>query len=88
MDQEVHMATGCPHPALGKTQAAANAPSHTGLAMRAREASLRSLRGCPRGSLESWSGCMSMDGKTVKNEARGMQVGVLAGEGQKPLVVL
>lgn len=76
MDQEVHMATGCPHPALGKTQAATNAPNHTGLAMR------------PRGSLESWSGCMSMDGKTVKNEARGMQVGALAGEGQKPLMVL
>ena len=33
MDQEVHMATGCPHPVLGKTQAAANAPNHTGLAM-------------------------------------------------------
>ena len=33
MDQEVLMATGCPHPALGKTQAAANAPNHTGLAM-------------------------------------------------------
>lgn len=29
-----------------------------------------------------------MDGKTAKDEARGMQEGALAGDGQKPLVVL
>lgn len=63
--QEVQMATGCPRPALGKAQAAANVLPLT----------TQGWRCAPRGSLESRSGCTNMDGRTGKDEAREMAGG-------------
>lgn len=54
--QEVQMATGCPRPAPGKAQAAANILPPT----------TQGWRCAPRGSLASRSGCTNMDGRIGK----------------------